>query len=322
MDGPWYHVTAPGGIDLEAVQLAWFDHWLKGRPTGIARTPTPMHLYTLGSGDWVNATRYPLDQARPTTLYLGGGPSGSGAPSRNDGRLTDSPPSANSGADTVAFVPVTSPCDRQTEQWGAGGGALALGTLGLADPCTNDDRTLEAGPGSLTYTSAPFAADRVVAGPIDATIYASSTRPETFFEVTLEDVKPNGSATPLTSGGLLGSFRALDADRSWLAGDGNPILPYHPYTRSSSSPVVPGKVSRYDVEVFPTFARIPAGDRLRVTITTGDTPHLGFTPQELAQLAGGVYAVERNSGAASFVEVPLARPDSVATPCDVCTPTG
>jgi hypothetical protein len=62
-------------------------------------------------------------------------------------------------------------------------------------------------------------------------------------------------------------------------------------------------MTRYDIEVFPTFARIPAGWRLRVTLTSSDTPHLLPSVTQLINLAGGVYTIDRRS---SFVNMPLA----------------
>jgi len=162
----------------------------------------------------------------------------------------------------------------------------------------------------------------VVAGPISAALYATSTRPDTYFEATLEDVDPSGTSTSLTAGGLLGSFRALDDRQTWTARGGNPILPYHPYTRASVVPVPTDKVTRFDVEVFPTFAKIATGHSLRVTLTTSDTPHLGFTPDQLQNLAGGVYQVQRNTGAASFVEIPTAPADAFTQVCSICVKTG
>ena len=60
---------------------------------------------------------------------------------------------------------------------------------------------------------------------------------------------------------------------TWYAPDGKPLLPYHPYTAASAAPVIPGTVTRYDVEVFPTFDTLQPGHRLRVTIATSDFPH-------------------------------------------------
>jgi uncharacterized protein len=306
--GPWYHVTAGDGLDMGRLHLQWFDHWLKGIDTGITRTRTPLHLYELGDGKYREARRYPFGEATPAPYYLGAG-----------NTLGTAKPKDAAGADPIVFTGATSPCDRQSDQWGAGGAALA--TSGQ-NPCDGNDSSLQAGPGALTYTTAPFTSDRVVAGPIDATIYATSTRPDTYLEATIEDVDASGTSTSLTAGGLLGSFRALDAGQTWRAPDGNPLLPYHPYTRASATPVESGKVTRFDIEVFPTFGKIAKGHSLRLTLTTSDTPHLGFTPDQLQNLAGGVYQVQRNAGAASFVELPLAAPDGFGQTCSICVPSG
>jgi uncharacterized protein len=54
--GPWMHGQ---GLD-QTIQLEWYDTWLKGEHTGITDTLTPMHLYELQAGKWVNATTYPM----------------------------------------------------------------------------------------------------------------------------------------------------------------------------------------------------------------------------------------------------------------------
>lgn len=261
----------------------------------------------MGADRWTNVARYPVNGAEPTTYYLDGGPSGSGAPSQNDGKLTTTPPTSPTGADRVLWSGATSPCSRGTEQWGAGGLQLVLDTGMLPpDPCAQNDLTMQTGPGALTYTTTPFTQATTLAGPIDATIYASATSTDSEWVATLEDVAPDGTSFPLTSGALLGSFRQLDASNTWLAPDGRPLLPYHPYTQASQTPVLPGIVTRYDVEVFPTFAQLAPGHRLRLTLNTSDTPHLLPIPAQVAKLTGGVYEVQHNTAAASFLEVPIA----------------
>ena len=103
----------------------------------------------------------------------------------------------------------------------------------------------------------------------------------------LSDVAPNGNATALTSGLLEGNQRALDRSMTWLAADGRPLLPYHPYTQAVQTPVIPGRVTRYDVEVFPTVDTLAAGHRLRVTIATSDFPHALPSATQAAGLLGG-----------------------------------
>ena len=157
-----------------------------------------------------------------------------------------------------------------------------------------------------------------MAGPIGVTLFATSTRPETEWVADLEDVGPDGTARPLAQGALLGSFRTLDPVRTWTAPDGKPIRPYHVSTRAAATPVVPGEMTRYDIEVFPTMATLPAGHRLRLTLTTADTPHLMAPGPRLLDLLGGVYSVARHAGAASFVEIPLAPAGALAQPCGIC----
>jgi predicted acyl esterase len=73
----------------------------------------------------------------------------------------------------------------------------------------------------------------------------------------------------------------------------------------SAEPDVPGAVTRYDIEIFPTFATITRGHSLRITISTSDAPHLLPSLPQLAKLAGGVYTIDRAGADASSVEVPL-----------------
>ena len=320
VDGPWYHVTAGSTAQFEVypVELAWFDHFLKGENTGITRTKHPLHLYELGKGQhFHDAKTYPVNNAPVHRLYLDGGhPSGANAPSDNDGTLSATKPTAADGADQIAWTAANNPCARQADQWGAGAVALAFKSGQLPDsPCDADDRAIQSGPGALTYTSAPSAHDETVAGPIDATIYATSTTPDTELAATLEIVSPDGTSLPISSGALLGSFRALDTHKTWYAKDGSPLLPYHPFTKESKQPVpTGGQVSRFDIEIFPTFAEIAKGSRLRVTITTTDVPHLLPLPTDAANLAGGVYQVQRSAAHASFINVPIAK-NGAFVPC-------
>ncbi|MGZ4194673.1 MAG: CocE/NonD family hydrolase C-terminal non-catalytic domain-containing protein, partial [Solirubrobacteraceae bacterium] len=102
----------------------------------------------------------------------------------------------------------------------------------------------------------------------------------------------------------LGSLRAVNASRSWTAG-GMTVLPYHPYTQAAATPVTPGSMTEYQIQIFPTLATIAGGDRLRLTLSTTDTPHLTALPPELPTLAGGVYTISRSATAPSSLTVEL-----------------
>ena len=305
LDGPYTHLAGGGiGSNFDQLELEWFDTWLKGEHTGMAETPTPLHSYDLGTGRYTETTTYPFTGATPTTYYLDGTRSGS-AHSRNDGSLTTTAPTVASGSDAITWAPVSGTiCARQQDQWVMGAVSLFTSHLSGTVPCIDDDRASQVGPAALTYSTEPMTSARTIAGPIDVTLYASANTRETEWVVNVEDVGPSGVSTPLTEGALLGSARALDASRSWTV-DGKTIMPYHPYTKASAMSVVPGRVTRYDIEVFPTYATIASGHRIRVTVSTTDFPHLLPTTASLLKLAGGVYHVQRTASAPSSVTIPL-----------------
>jgi uncharacterized protein len=129
-----------------------------------------------------------------------------------------------------------------------GGISIPAHSAGLLAPCADDDQPAQVGPWTTSYTSAPFAHPQAAAGPITATIYASSTTTETQLVAELEDVPPSGSSYPLTEGALLGSLRAVDQ---------------------------------------------------------ADTPHLTPLPQQLPELAGGVYTIDHAAAAPSSLTLEL-----------------
>jgi hypothetical protein len=325
--GPWQHITTGSGVNISALELEWFDTWLLGQQTPLSTTTTPLHLNIRnsgpGTGNWVDAADWPLPNATPSSYYFGAGRSGTDGLSQNDGTLSQTAPTSGTGSDKVLWTGATSPCNIQTDQWGAGALALGFQSFRTNDPCDLNDVTLGAGPGSLVYTSAPFTSTQVLAGPIDATVYVRSITTDTELAATVEAVSPTGESLPMSSGALLGSMRALDATSTWTASSGALLRPVHPLTQASAQPVVPGQVTREDIQVFPTMTELPAGWRLRVTITTGDTPHLFPSLAQAPHLFAGIYDVQRNAVAASSLTVPLAPVSGFKVPCgDVCSPQG
>ena len=293
IDGPWEHLNG-SSVDVDVLELAWFDQWLKGEQTGIDRTPTPLHYYDLGSGAWNQTTTYPFTGATPTRLYLG------------DGTLSPTAPTAaTAGTATLAWTGAGNPCGRPVDQWSMGALSVPSQAAGLSAPCSEDDRAAQTPVTSSSWTTAPMTAPQRLAGPIGATLYASATTTDTEWVVEVEDVAPDGTSRPLTEGALLGSLRAVDASRSWAGPGGTYLLPYHPYTQESATPVVPGQVTRYDVEVFPTYATLAPGHSLRVTVSTADTPHLTPSAAVAPHLAGGVYTVQHTPAAPSSISVAL-----------------
>ncbi len=299
IQGPWYHVTVGQGLDyhglnMNGVALAWFDHWLKGIDTGITATKTPLHLEDLGSGRWYSASRYPLNQATPKPYYLHPG-----------GKLAPSSPPHRSEPDKLVFTGTEIPCSQAPDQWSAGLGALVLSYFGATDPCVDNDHLSQLGPGVHNYTTAPFKRATTLAGPIGATLYASSNTTDTEWVVEVSDVAPNGDSRALTEGLLEGNQRALDPALSWYGPGGRPLLPYHPYTKAKQRPVPTGRVTRYEIEVFPTFDTLAPGHRLRITIEAADFPHALPSVVQAPDLLGGIYEVEHSRADPSSIELPL-----------------
>jgi putative CocE/NonD family hydrolase len=291
IDGPWEHLNG-SSVDVDPLELEWFDTWLKHERTGMARTPTPLHYYDLGNGQFRETSTYPFRDATATRLYFGSGHT------LTSGRPAHISLPGLGSSDTLVWSPTGTPCGRPIDQWSMGGLSVPAGAAGLLAPCASNDVLTQLGPWALSYTSAPLAKAETIGGPITATVYASATTTETELTAELEDVTPNGSSYPLTEGALLGSLRAVNPSRSWTA-NGMTVIPYHPYTRASAKPVTPGAVTEYQIQIFPTLATIAAGDRIRLTLATADTPHLTPLPTEMSKLAGGIYTVERSAAAPS-----------------------
>jgi putative CocE/NonD family hydrolase len=293
--GPWYHQAHFDEFDLQQTELAWFDHWLKGIDTPLAHASQPLHVIEPGGRRYDTAS-LPLAGSHLTKLYLG-----------QAGALAPTPPTKKRGADVLAFTGASVTCNRAAEQWFTGLPNQLLANLGTQDPCATKrpGAAQPDGPGQRSYTTAPVATDTQIAGPATLTVAAKSTARDTEFVATLQDVAPDGSVTDLTAGALLGSQRAVDPKLSWLGAGGDPLFTWHPLTRESKRLVVPGKLTRFDVPLRPVFATIPTGHRLRVVLATSELPHLIAIPGDLTNLVGGVYAVQRNQAAASFLQVSI-----------------
>ncbi|MFL5823489.1 MAG: CocE/NonD family hydrolase C-terminal non-catalytic domain-containing protein, partial [Solirubrobacteraceae bacterium] len=219
-------------------------------------------------------------------------------PQQGGGALSPRRP-RHAGTASLTWSDVRSPCNAGTDQWSTGLPAYAIAEMGgSGDPCADNDSSTQAG--GLTYTTAPFKAATTVAGPIDVSLELRSTAADAELVASVAVVSPDDSSRAISSGALLGSLRALDGRRSWRA-DGRVILPWHPYTSAGARALKPGHPARLDIEVYPTMARIAPGDRLRLTLTSGDTA-LQPSPVQDRRLAGGTYSIAQG---ASWITVPM-----------------
>jgi hypothetical protein len=156
---------------LHVETLAWYDHWLKGRDTGILDGPSFRYQLRKGeSGGWHTADAWPVPGVAHRELAL-----------RGDGAL-----SADEGArGKRAFMSL--------------GAGLNRAQASAADP-----------PSSLTWETEPFAGDLDVLGTIELRLDATASAADTAWIITLQDVAADGTTTNVTAGFLRASLRAVD----------------------------------------------------------------------------------------------------------------
>lgn len=182
--------------------------------------------------------------------------------------------------------------------------------------------------GSLVYDSAPLDAGATLAGPMAATIYASSSNTNAQLIATLHDVAPDGTATRISDGVLVGSQRRLDPAKSWTDTHGAMIRPFP--TQERDGYLVPGRTYRFDVDILPRQWSIAAGHALRLTLTTQPAgpcvPGLTSDPcsntrLQLETLPGGVYTIATDQAHPSAVNLPLLPLAHFPTAASAVTPT-
>jgi hypothetical protein len=102
--------------------------------------------------------------------------------------------------------------------------------------------------------SIPFGRTTVVAGPIDLTLWATLTTPDTdFFVDVLDHDTKTGELRYLERGMQRASFREVDRSRSDKVRrgphKGEIWRPYHPFVDPQSVPA--GEPQRYEIEIYP-----------------------------------------------------------------------
>jgi hypothetical protein len=97
---------------------------------------------------------------------------------------------------------------------------------------------------------------------------------------------------------------------SWFGPNHTLLQPSHPFTEASWKAVTLGVTTRYDIALLASFAELTAGTRLQLQLNSQApvTFHLPLipTPQQQANLAGGIYTIGLSSDAPSLINMPLA----------------
>ena len=128
--------------------------------------------------------------------------------------------------------------------------------------------TYRAPEGDITFTTAPFAQDTEVTGPLALKLWVSSTTDDMDLFVTIRNrdangnevsgIGANGEPVPVTAGWLRASQRKLDPSRSTDA------RPFH--THDQVQKLTSGHIVPVEIEIWPTSMVFAVGHRLALTI--------------------------------------------------------
>jgi predicted acyl esterase len=181
--GPWLHGRLNKGSKVGEMiypenatwpeyehMIRWFDHWLKGKDTGVDKDP-PVRYYVMGAvgedgapgNEWRTADDFP-PPAKITPMFLAA-----------DGKLTPSAPVNESGSTSYVsdpFHPMEIP--------------------GTGFPGAADARPFEQQSEVRTFTTPVLESPLEWTGRIRAELYMSSTAPDTDVIVRVSDVYPDG----------------------------------------------------------------------------------------------------------------------------------
>jgi putative CocE/NonD family hydrolase len=218
------------------LQLRWFDHYLMGRNTGVDTLPH-LDIFVPGDNTWRTENEWPLARQRLTNFYVSSG--GHAQTSGGDGVLDTVPPGAGAPADTFTYDP-------------ADPTPYLIDSRELEESLNEDYTALNASrPDALVFTSRPLTKPMEVTGEMTATLWAASDRLDTDWTIMLLDVWPDGHAERVQDGLVRARFRR-GMDRE--------------------VPLVPGRVERYDIDLWFTSMVFQPGHRLRVSIASALFP--------------------------------------------------
>ena len=282
--GPWEHLgwgrpESPVSPRLAALgpvadspvndlTIAWFDHFLKGEDNGVAQGPR-VDYFVMGENRWHVAHAWPLAGTVFQPWYLASG--GHAASVMGDGMLSSAPPARGARGEATAHAATEFgnrlPAEETTataDQFvydpanpvpSVGGHSCCAWTSGPQGPF--DQSAIEQRPDILVFTSAALDQPIEITGPVTVDLYARSTAPDTDFTAKLVDVYPDGTAVNLSNGVQRASYRS---------------------SLSHPTPITPGEVYEYRINVWPTSNLFGKGHKIRLEISSSDYPQFAPNP--------------------------------------------
>jgi len=262
--GPWSHAVpfqnlvgavdfglqaSPASVDVDAMQLRWFDRWLKDADNGADREP--VRIFVMGINRWREEKQWPLPGTEFRAYYLHS--RGRANSAFGDGALSTEAPAAEP-PDSFLYNPLD-PVPT------VGGGLCCYS--GALQGGAWDQAGVEHRADVLVYSTDPLTEDLEVTGPIVLTLYASSSAPDTDFTAKLVDVGPCGFARNLTDGIIRARFRE---------------------SQSREVMLTPGKIAEFTIDMWSTANVFKAGHRVRLEVSSSNFPRFDRNPNTGHQL--------------------------------------
>jgi hypothetical protein len=269
--GPWAHAyphfAKPGPqVGFLQEMLRWWDHWLKGEPTGVMDEPMlrawmtashkpATHHETL-PGRWVAEPLWPPADRKPQRLFL-----------TTDGLRP-------------AGAPLVPRDVRSPQTVGSEGGEwcpFGRGRDQAGDQQPDDQR-------SLLFDTPPLDNTMEILGAPVVTLDVACDRPVANLVARLCDVHPSGES-------LRVSFGVLNLT--------------HRHGHAAPSPLVPGERYRVRLQLNDCGATFPAGHRIRLALSTAYWPMVWPAPQEATvTILGGTLELPARSSRAEDAALP------------------
>jgi predicted acyl esterase len=219
------------------IKILWETGNVDGSPAGTL-LPRAQTRYTA----------WPIPGTVATTWYL-----------RGERALRVQPPTGAAAADTYRPDPSLRP---RTDFQG--------GNIWAATPTYDWQPVADAA--SLSYETAPLTRTLTMAGTGNVDLWISSSAADSDVQVTLTEVRPDGTERYVQNGWLRLSHRKLDPIRS------TPLNPFHSDEAADLQPLTPGVATEAQIALFPFAHQFRAGSRIRLTIEApgGDRPEWAF----------------------------------------------
>lgn len=234
-----------------ADRVRWMERWVRGVENGIDHEPPVRALLEVRNdstiGGEIQGDEFPLRETDWQRWYLRPEQTLS---RRAPSSTTEQPDSYISGSRRQSW---------DYSRWNY------TGTRPPVEQHT-DSITQPEGPDEFSYRTRRFEEPTTLLGPMAATLYVSTTAPDTDFFVEISDVFPDGRRQRLQRGLLRGSHRALDVEKSDKTAVGDIFRPHHTFT--DPQPVVPGEITEYMIRIFEVGHVFRPGHRLEIKIHT------------------------------------------------------